>query len=144
MHMHQDDLASCTCMALRKASRVLTSIYDRHLARHHITITQFSLLKNLLRHGNPALSALADLMVMDRTTLYRSIEPLEKAGWVKIKAAEKGNIRIASLTKSGRAKLAIAEPDWKIAQDEISRNLGTGKLASLHAASSDIIALAKD
>ena len=144
MHMHQEDLGTCTCMALRKASRVLTAIYDRRLASHQITITQYSLLRNLAREGTPTLSELAELMVLDRTTLYRIIEPLEKVGWVEIEAAKKGNIRIARLTKAGRAKLAKAQPDWKLAQDEIARDLGTGKLMNLYSVSSDIIALAKD
>lgn len=145
MHMHQSESnpASCACIALRKASRVLTAIYDTHLSQHGITITQFSLLRNIKRHATRNLSELADYMVMDRTTLYRAIAPLEKAGWVKIAAAEKGHVRIASLTKSGVAKLTASEPDWQRAEQEIADSLGATRLSNLHAVSSDIIELAK-
>ncbi len=145
MHMHQLEVnpASCACIALRKASRVLTAIYDTHLSQHGVTITQFSMLRNIKRHASRNLSELADYMVMDRTTLYRSIAPLEKAGWVKIAAAEKGHIRLASLTKSGLAKLTTAEPDWQKAEAEIAESLGPARLSNLHSVSSDIIELAK-
>ena len=145
MHMHQPyfNPTSCACIALRKASRVLTTIYDTHLSQHGITITQFSLLRNIKRHASRSLSELADYMVMDRTSLYRTIAPLEKAGWVKIVAAEKGHMRLASLTKTGLAKLTSAEPDWLKAEAEIAESLGTARLANLHSVSSDIIELAK-
>ena len=131
-------------MALRKASRVLTGIYDEHLARHGITITQFSLLRNIHRREIATLSELAEVMVMDRTTLYRTIQPLEKAGLVTIADAEKGNIRMASLTKAGQTKLSAAEPDWKKSEAEISRKLGAETLSNLHSLSTDIIELTKD
>jgi DNA-binding MarR family transcriptional regulator len=143
MYMHQSEATHCACMALRKASRVLTAIYDEHLSRHGVTITQFSLLRNIRRRQTVTLSELAEAMVMDRTTLYRTIQPLEKAGLVVIADAEKGNIRLASLTKSGQAKLAAAEPDWKKSEAEINRRLGADTLSSLHSISYEIIELAK-
>jgi DNA-binding MarR family transcriptional regulator len=140
--MHQTK-AHCACMALRKASRVLTIIYDAHLSQHGITITQFSLLRNIRRHDGASLSELAEAMVMERTTLYRTIQPLEKARLVAIANAEKGHVRIASLTVAGHAKLAAAEPDWKKSEAEISKQLGSSMLELLHSLSTNIIELAK-
>ncbi len=130
-------------MALRKASRVLTTIYDKHLLQHGVTITQFSLLRNIRRRDGASLSELAEAMVMDRTTLYRTIQPLEKAGFVAIAKAEKGHIRLASLTAAGLTKLTGAEPDWKKAEAEINKWLGSSTLDLLHSLSTNIIELAK-
>ena len=142
MYMHQTQ-AHCACMALRKASRVLTGIYDAHLSPHGITITQFSLLRSIRRRERASLSELAEAMVMERTTLYRTIQPLEKAGLVVITNAEKGHVRLASLTAAGHAKLDAAEPAWKKSEQEINERLGASALATLHALSVDITELAK-
>ncbi|WP_196502422.1 MarR family winged helix-turn-helix transcriptional regulator [Aestuariivirga litoralis] len=130
-------------MALRKASRVLTGIYDDFLKPHNITITQFSLLRNIARQGEVTLSHLADLMVMDRTTLYRTIAPVEREGLVTIAAAARGNVRQAKLTKAGKSLLAKAEKDWLRAEDEIEQRLGRSTLTSIHALSADIIKLSQ-
>ena len=130
-------------MALRKASRVLTGIYDSHLSRHGITITQFSLLRSIRRRERASLSELAEAMVMERTTLYRTIQPLEKAGLVVIANADKGHVRLASLTDAGHAKLAAAEPAWKESELEINKRLGASALETLHTLSINITELAK-
>ena len=80
---------------------------------------------------------------MERTTLYRTIQPLEKAGLVTIANAEKGHIRLASLTEAGHAKINAAEPDWKKSEAEISKQLGSSTLELLHSLSTNIIELAE-
>ena len=87
MHMHHEHpvAATCACTALRKASRAVTRLYDEALDNSGMTIVQFSILRNLEREGPRPLMQLADLMVMERTTLYRALVPLEHAGWITIR-----------------------------------------------------------
>src|SRR5271169_3434071 len=77
-------LEECTCLAVRQAARHVTQFYDRHLASAGLRTTQFSILARLRRHGVMTINALAEDMVMDRTTLGRNILPLERDWLISI------------------------------------------------------------
>jgi DNA-binding MarR family transcriptional regulator len=124
MYMHQltrtatSAGAACACTALRKASRAVTRMYDDALSDTGMSIVQFSVLRNLSRHGELPLMQLADLLVMERTTLYRALTPLERQGWVLI-AEGKGRSKTAVLTRRGRRALLAASGAWESAQRKI-------------------------
>lgn len=115
MHMHQSSDQACVCTLLRKASRAVTRLYDERLAAHGLTVTQFALLRHLARHGDLQLNHLAERLVMDRTSLYRTIAPVERAGWVAIGQID-GRAKVAHLTAAGRNVMNRAESDWSSAQ----------------------------
>ena len=136
----------CACTVLRKASRAITRLYDERLADHDMTITQFALLRNLAREGELPLSRLAELLVMERTSLYRTLAPVERHGWVMI-ADGAARSKIARLTESGRRAMAAATPEWEAAQSEMIAVVGapayaalTGQLQQLTAAASAAVA----
>src|SRR2546423_3765506 len=74
----------CNCFAMRAAARHLSQSYDRFLAPSGLRTTQFSILARLKRKGPLTINALAEDMVMDRTTLGRNILPLERDGLISI------------------------------------------------------------
>ena len=77
-------LEECTCLAVRQAARHISQFYDRHLASAGCERPEFSILARLRRHGAMTINALAEDMVMDRTTLGRNILPLERDGLITI------------------------------------------------------------
>ena len=77
-------LEECTCLAVRQAARHITQFYDQHLAPVGLRTTQFSILARLRRQGPMTINALADELVMDRTTLGRNILPLEREGLISV------------------------------------------------------------
>ena len=118
MYMHH----SCTCTTLRKASRAITRLYDARLAGHGMTTTQFAVLRNL-RGGEMPLSRLAEQLVMDRTSLYRTLAPIERSGWIEIGGGT-GRTKLARLTDAGRAAMIAAMPDWEATQHQVIGELG--------------------
>jgi DNA-binding MarR family transcriptional regulator len=118
--MHHDVLRACACTTLRKASRAVTRLYDERLAPHGMTTTQFAILRNLARaeRGEMPLSRLAERLVMDRTSLYRTLAPIERAGWIAL-AAGSGRSKLARLTEAGRTAMQAAEGDWEKVQDDV-------------------------
>src|SRR5271170_7584973 len=74
----------CNCLALRQATRHVTQFYDQCLAPAGLRTTQFSILARLRRLGPVTISALAADLVMDRTTLGRNLQPLEREGLVAV------------------------------------------------------------
>lgn len=123
--------ASCFCNTVRKADRAIFRVYDEAMATCDITVMQFSILRTLLRDGDLPLSELADALVMDRTSLYRTIKPLQQSGAVLIRDAESGRSKIAVLTVLGKKQIKQAEPYWQAAQDRLTDLFGKQKWQSL-------------
>lgn len=94
-----------------------------------MTTTQFAILRNLAR-GDIMLSRLAVRLVMDRTSLYRTIAPVIREGWAEIVPAGKRS-KIARLTDTGRAVLDRATPTWEATQSRFVDELGAAEWQSL-------------
>lgn len=122
----------CNCLALRQAARKITQTYDRRLAPTGLRITQYSILVKLSRLGPLTINTLADELVMDRTTLGRSMLPLERESLIAVeRCAEDRRSRKLRITDSGKQKLAVALPYWKEAQAELDGEFGTLRAAAL-------------
>lgn len=144
MHMHQSTLSGpCACTTLRKAARAVGRVYDEALAGRGMTTAQFAILRHVARGGSVPLSRLADSLVMDRTSLYRALAPVEARGWVAV-AAGPGKAKLASLTPEGRAALDNAEGDWEAVQTRIIGTMGAENWAGLEAGLKALTALAQE
>src|SRR5437867_9253410 len=73
----------CNCLALRQAARHVTQFYDQCLAPSGLRAGQLSILAKLKRLGPMTINALARELVMDRTTLGRTMLPLERDGLIR-------------------------------------------------------------
>jgi DNA-binding MarR family transcriptional regulator len=127
-------LEECTCLAVRQAARHVTQFYDRHLASAGLRTTQFSILARLRRHGPMTINALAEDMVMDRTTLGRNILPLERDGLISIKPGRTDRrSKELRLTDAGLDRLRAASQGWRDAQKEFAAAFGNERTVDLRA-----------
>jgi DNA-binding MarR family transcriptional regulator len=80
---------------------------------------------SLNRPEPPAMTAVAGLLAIDRTTLTAALKPLRRRGLLKIAADPKDRrSRLITLTPKGRKLLARAVPVWKSAHVAIEALLG--------------------
>ena len=125
-------ITGCTCDRLRKLARRLTQRYDAFLAPTGLRLTQFSLLAHLM-HGGPAtMSALAELLEMDRTTLTRNLKRLTDAGLVAMDAGRDARERVVRVSDQGRTVWRAAREQWRRAQNEVNQVLGVEQVIALH------------
>lgn len=105
---------TCLCLHAQRAARALARRFDEALRPVGLTNGQFSLLMSLNRPQPAAMSPVAKLLAMDRTTLTAALKPLERQGLVTIASdPQDGRSRLLSLTDAGRATLAAAVPIWR-------------------------------
>ena len=124
-------LGLCAHANLRQATRVISQLYDAALKPCGIKATQFTLLAVLANRGEMPLTKLAEMLVMDRTTLSRNLQPLVKKGWLSIGREDDERIRLISLTQSGAAMVEQATPHWRDAQMSVVATMGAAKLTDL-------------
>ena len=143
MHMHHDlpapGRAACACTALRKASRAVTRLYEESMAGTGMTIIQFSILRHLARSGGLPLMELADRLVMERTTLYRALNPLRRQRWVALSEGE-GRAKTATLTVRGRQAMTAATPAWEAAQGRLLGQLGHNEWTQIESSLARLVA----
>jgi len=122
----------CNCAALRQAARHVTQFYDQQLASAGLRTTQFSILAKLDRLGPMTIGALAEQMVMDRTTLGRTVKPLERERLIEITEGRSDRRRkVLTLTDAGKARLRLAADAWAQAQDGFEAEYGRGAAKTL-------------
>jgi DNA-binding MarR family transcriptional regulator len=114
----------CTAASLRRASRAVGRIYDETMAPSGLRGTQFSLLVALSLTGETPVMRLADELGLDRTTLTRNLEPMERDGLVESVPGADRRVRLVRLTEVGRKTLSLALPLWQKAQDRVIAALG--------------------
>ena len=141
MHHIRNVGRGCACTALRKASRAVTRLYDAALTDSGMSVIQFSILRNLARHGPFPLMELADRLVMERTSLYRALNPLRRQGWVKLGDGE-GRAKIAALTTRGQRALDDATGAWEAAQAGLLGKIGLDEWTQMESSLARLVAVA--
>ena len=121
----------CVCVNLRRATRALTRLYDSALAEAGVKVTQFSLLRAVERNEPAAVTALAEDLDLDRTTLARNLLPLQRDRLVTLAAGEDQRVTEVRLTARGRKAIAAALPLWQQIQAEIGQHLGPDRVEQL-------------
>lgn len=118
-------LDSCNCFASRKAARLITKIYEDHLAPLNLTSTQFALLAHLDEVGGASIKDLVEALAMERTSVVRALQPLMRDGFV-VQTPDDVDARrnVVSLSDAGRSQLGRSIPLWQAAQAEFERKVG--------------------
>src|SRR5215472_17100279 len=102
----------CLNFQLRRTSRLLGRYYDDALRHLGLRVTQFNLLAVLAQTGPIAITALADLMGMERSALARNLKPIQRRKLVTV-----------TLAPAGKRRLEEALPEWDKAQTRLIRKM---------------------
>lgn len=123
--------SKCACTRVRRAARVLTTLYDEALASTGLNITQFALLRAVARLEAPSLTALAEEMALDRSTLGRNVQVLQRLGLLDVGEGDDLRARRISLTARAQRLVEATLPRWDQAQRTVEQRLGKRGVATL-------------
>jgi DNA-binding MarR family transcriptional regulator len=119
--------SQCECLRARKAARSLSNLYDQLLKPSGLEISQLSVLAAVAHFGEQGaqISALADALGIDRTTLTRNLGPLESAGLIRVaRSPSDARARVVLLTRAGERAIEAAFPLWEQAQARVHERVG--------------------
>ncbi|MBB3808502.1 MarR family winged helix-turn-helix transcriptional regulator [Pseudochelatococcus contaminans] len=100
-----EDLARCLVLNTVAASRALLRVGDARLKPFGVTVQQLSLLAAIRFHPGQPVMSLAQLIALDRTSLTRNLDVLERNGLVRRVANAPKNARVCELTDIGNPLL---------------------------------------
>lgn len=117
-------LESCGAWNLRLAARRAGQFVEERLAPAGVSLAQFGLMAEIASASDDTVSALAERMGLDQSTLSRTLRTLEGDGLVEIATVESdARKRMVWLTEKGARRLETALAAWRQAQDELERHL---------------------
>lgn len=121
----------CTAFNLKRATRVVQSLFDDAFKPIGLEGTQYTVLSHIYVSEPISLTKLADLMDVDRTTVARNLAPLEKRGLVEIKPGSDRRAKLINTTEQGKEILTKALPLWTETQEKIKGTLGVENWSSM-------------
>ena len=119
----QDAATACACQKVRIAARAVTRAYDQALRPVGLRSTQFTVLVAASLAAGIPLNQLATILGLERTTLTRSLDGIEKEGLIRVESVD-GRTRNVVLTQRGKDRLELALPLWNEAQQNLRKRLG--------------------
>jgi DNA-binding MarR family transcriptional regulator len=129
---------TCMGMHVRRASRIITQVYDAALRPVDLVLSQFTLLVCINLMESAQINRLAQELYTDQTTLTRNLKLLKQRGFVAIDPGEDRRVKLVSLTVEGRAILAQALPLWEQAQAQVMHHFDRQQWQTLLSLLSDV------
>jgi DNA-binding MarR family transcriptional regulator len=115
----------CASFNFRRTARAVTRLYDTALQESGIRSTQFTILVGIAKNQPVSVGALADVLVIDSTTLTRSLRLLQKEGLVAISKRAAMRQRFLTVTAKGERTLARSLPAWRAAHERFVATIGS-------------------
>lgn len=115
----------CFGLNIQRAARSIAKKFDDAFRPMGLNHWQFGMLMTLNVPNGLSVSELAELLVVDRTTVTANVKPLERAGLLYV-AVDKDDARSRriELTDTAVKLLEAAFPVWERVNDEIERAMG--------------------
>jgi DNA-binding MarR family transcriptional regulator len=124
---NQLDLAGtgyCASFNFRRTARAVTRMYDAAMQKSGIRSTQFAILVGIAKNQPIAIGRLCEILVIDSTTLTRSLRLLREQGLITASQRSTMRRRFLELTPKGERTLALALPYWRKTQCEFQTAVG--------------------
>jgi DNA-binding MarR family transcriptional regulator len=119
-------LQACAGWNLRVAARRVTQFLEERMAGAGLSFAQFGLMAEIASAPDDTLSALAERMGLDQSTLSRTLRTLEGDGLVEIAIVESDlRKRMVWLTEKGAHRLEASLASWRKAHAELDKFLST-------------------
>ena len=132
----------CASFNFRRTARAVTMLFDNALQKTGIRSTQFAILTAIAKIQPVSIGRISEVLIIDRTTLTRSLKLLEKDGLLAISPRGAMRQRFLSLTLKGEKALALAIPEWRKIQQNFVDKIGLTHWNELRSELEDLAKLA--
>ncbi len=114
----------CASLNFRRTARAVTRWYDAAMQDSGMRSTQFAILVGIAKKQPIAIGALGEILMIDQTTLTRSLRLLQKEGLIETSKRLAMRRRFLEMTPKGERALARALPYWRKTQADFEVAIG--------------------
>lgn len=114
----------CASLNFRRTARAVTRLFDAGMQKSGMRSTQFAILVGIAKKQPVAIGALGEILMVDQTTLTRSLRLLQKEGLISASERSTMRRRFLQVTPKGEQALARALPYWRKTQSDFQAAVG--------------------
>ena len=114
----------CASLNFRRTARTVTRMYDLAMQESGIRSTQFAILVGIAKTQPVPMGRLAGVLMMDQSTLTRSLRLLQKQRMVTVSGRSTMRRRFLELTEAGEKALQRSLPLWRAAHADFVSAVG--------------------
>jgi DNA-binding MarR family transcriptional regulator len=114
----------CASLNFRRTSRTVTRMYDAAMLESGVRSTQFAILVAIAKLQPVSMGTLAKVLMLDSSTLTRSLRLLQKEGMIEKSKRGEMRQRFLKLTNSGEKALQRSLPLWRAAHERFVATVG--------------------
>jgi DNA-binding MarR family transcriptional regulator len=114
----------CASLNFRRTSRIVTRMYDTAMQESGVRSTQFAILVGIAKLQPVDMGTLAKVLMLDSSTLTRSLRLLQKEGMIEISKRAAMRRRFLKLTRPGEKALQRSLPLWRAAHARFVATVG--------------------
>jgi DNA-binding MarR family transcriptional regulator len=119
-----DGTGYCASFNFRRTARAMTRMYDGAFRATRIRSTQFTILIAVAKAQPASISTLGSILLIDSTTLTRSLAKLQKQGLITVSKRAERRQRFVNLTEVGVEALRESLPEWRAAHERFVKTVG--------------------
>jgi DNA-binding MarR family transcriptional regulator len=119
-----DGTGYCASFNFRRTARAITRMYDDAFRAAGIRSTQFTILIAVAKSQPSSISTLGSTLLIDSTTLTRTLAKLQKQGLLTISKRAERRQRFVNLTEAGVKALEESLPGWRAAHERFVETVG--------------------
>jgi DNA-binding MarR family transcriptional regulator len=120
----------CLAYASRRAARAVTNVFNARMAPLELNVAQFGLLAAVAKMPGSTLSAIAEAMLLDESTMARNFTVLERRGLVEAEGGRGRSGKQVTLTKAGEKLFAEAARVWKRTNQKLAAEMSVRELVA--------------
>lgn len=121
----------CLGTRVRLLNRIVTKAYDDCLRPIGLSTAQQTILVAISLMKTPAPKHIERRLSLDKSTVSRNVERMQRRGWVEFVSAEDGRSHYLKLTAKGQKLLRESAAAWEQAQKKVSVLLGKEGVTAL-------------
>ncbi|MFN3230676.1 MAG: MarR family winged helix-turn-helix transcriptional regulator [Alphaproteobacteria bacterium] len=115
----------CPSASLKKTSRAVSRYFDDALQPVGLRSGQLVMLMTIAVLERPTYGQLARDLVMDSSTIARSLRPLERDGLIELVSGPDRRRKSVQITADGLDRIRTAMPHWERAQQHFLGQVGS-------------------
>ncbi len=124
MVLCREAAAGCPSFNLRKSARAVSRVFDEALQAGGLRSGQFVMLLTVANLGEPTYGQLARELVMDTSTIARSLRPLQRDALIAVVAGPDRRRKTVRVTAEGAERIRQIMPLWRKAEDRFQEQIG--------------------
>lgn len=129
--MCQKMAKECIGTRVRLLNRIVTKAYDDSLRPLGLRTAQQTILVAISLMKTPTPTQIERLLSLDKSTVSRNVERMQRRGWVEFASGEDGRSHHLKLTAQGEKLLRESTTAWERAQKKMAVLLGKQGVAAL-------------